>query len=116
MRRGLHLIPTALLWLACTGAAQTLEGTVAVDPKTAMANLQSALRDLPAGAGKELTAIACTRCHNLNGLAAYKGYWNRAMWQAMVEGMVKHGAVLDASQVQLVTDYLDNFYGRTDVQ
>lgn len=71
------------------------------------------MKDLPEGVGKEITAIACTRCHDLGGLSAYRGYWNRAQWLAMVESMVKNGAVLDTGQVQVVTDYLTQHYGRT---
>ena len=101
---------------ACDTQAQTRELAVVSDPQAAAANLQTALQDLPEGAGKQLTAIACTRCHNLSGLMAYKGYWNRKQWQAMVEGMVKHGAVLDAGQQQAVTDYLNSAYGRAGSQ
>jgi len=89
---------------------------VASDPEAAAANLQTALRELPEGSGKQLTASLSTRCHNLGGLSAYKGYWNHQQWQAMVENMVKHGATLDAAQLQLVTDYLNNAYGRTGSQ
>lgn len=71
-----------------------------------------AMRELPAGEGKELTAVACSRCHDLGGLHAYKGYWTRAQWLAMVESMVKNGAVLDTAGVQVVTDYLTLSYGR----
>lgn len=112
MRSNFRFMLAALLWSAGAGYAQTQETAVAIDPKAALANLQLAMQELPAGAGKELTAIACTRCHNLNGLAAYKGYWSRAQWQTMVEGMVKHGAALDAAQIQVVTGYLDSAYGR----
>ena len=106
----------AILLLMCGCQVRTRELAVASDPQAAAANLQTALQDLPDGKGKELTAIACTRCHNLSGLMAYKGYWNLKQWQAMVEGMVKHGAVLDAGQQQAVTDYLNSAYGRAGSQ
>lgn len=67
--------------------------------------------DLPPGEGKELISIACTRCHTLEGLEAYKGYWNRDQWFAMVESMVKNGAQLDVAQMELVTEYLTKNFG-----
>lgn len=82
------------------------------DPKAVAGRRFDAMTQLPAGDGKELTAIACTRCHELGGLKAYKGYWSRAQWLAMVESMVKNGAALDAAQTQAVTDYLNDNYGR----
>ena len=112
MRRIIDYAVLALSWLACASQAQTTTTALPLDPQAALANLQIAMQDLPAGPGKELTAAACTRCHNLNGLPAYKGYWSRAQWQAMVENMVKHGAVLDAVQMKTVTDYLNHNYGR----
>jgi hypothetical protein len=85
--------------------------TTATSP-TASQSLLAALTLLPEGAAKALTAGACTSCHDLGGLAAYRGYWDRAQWLAMVESMVKNGAVLDAEQVRQVTDYLNQHYGR----
>lgn len=67
--------------------------------------------DLPEGEGRELVARACTRCHDLAGLAAYKGYWNRHRWRSMVATMVQNGAELDAEQAEVVTDYLTRFFG-----
>ena len=67
--------------------------------------------ELPEGRGLALLQDACTRCHDLRGLPAYKGYWNRMRWQSMVETMVKNGAVLTPSQVQDVTDYLNEHFG-----
>lgn len=67
---------------------------------------------LPAGAGRELVLAACTRCHDLKGVPAFKGYWTRQQWLAMIETMVKHGAPLDAAQAAQVADYLALHYGR----
>jgi hypothetical protein len=67
--------------------------------------------ELPEGEGKQYVLAACTRCHTLEGLQAYKGYWGRPQWFAMVESMVKNGAVLDAEQMQKVTDYLTANFG-----
>jgi hypothetical protein len=67
--------------------------------------------ELPEGEGKQLVLAACTRCHTLEGLQSYKGYWGRTQWFDMVQSMVKNGAVLDSGQVQKVTDYLTANFG-----
>ncbi|MDT8398634.1 MAG: hypothetical protein RQ899_08475 [Pseudomonadales bacterium] len=68
--------------------------------------------ELPAGEGRALLLAACTRCHDLRGLSAYKGYWNREQWQSMVATMVKNGALLDTRQMALVSEYLTSHFGR----
>ncbi|MDR2214007.1 MAG: hypothetical protein LBE21_10340, partial [Pseudomonadales bacterium] len=50
--------------------------------------------ELPESEGRTLVLRACTMCHELGGLAAYKGYWGLPQWSEMVTGMVKNGAVL----------------------
>ena len=67
--------------------------------------------DLPEGKGKDLLLAACTRCHDLKRLAAYKGYWNLPRWRSMVETMVKNGAVLDSMQISIVAAYLAENFG-----
>jgi cytochrome c5 len=66
---------------------------------------------LPEGDGRAVVEAACTSCHDLKGLPAYKGYWNRTRWLSMVETMVDHGASLDKAQISLVADYLVEFFG-----
>lgn len=67
--------------------------------------------ELPEGEGKQLILRACTQCHELAGLAGYKGYWNRSKWKEMVVGMVKHGSALSPSEQDVVTDYLTQHFG-----
>jgi hypothetical protein len=67
--------------------------------------------DLPESAGRELVLRACTKCHELAGLEAYKGYWGLAQWQAMVEDMVKNGALLQPAEQHMVADYLTRHFG-----
>lgn len=68
--------------------------------------------ELPVGAGRELMLAACTRCHDLKGVPAFKGYWTRQQWLAMIETMVKHGAPLSEAQAAQVADYLALHFGR----
>lgn len=72
--------------------------------------------ELPEGQHRALVERVCTRCHDLKGLQAYKGYWNREQWKAMVDTMVKHGASLGPDQSSHVIDYLTEHFGRTPVQ
>lgn len=67
--------------------------------------------ELPAGEGRELILKACTRCHNLEGVPAYRKYWGFERWLPMVDNMVKHGAPLNEEEKITVTRYLAKFYG-----
>ncbi|HWK54624.1 MAG TPA: cytochrome c [Hyphomicrobiales bacterium] len=68
--------------------------------------------ELPDSEGKAVVLRACTKCHELAGLSAYKGYWGREQWKEMVEGMVKNGAELVPADVEVVATYLDRHFGR----
>lgn len=72
--------------------------------------------ELPEGEGKQYVLAACTRCHTLEGVQSYKGYWGRQQWFEMVESMVKNGAVLDSDQMQKVADYLNANFGKATKQ
>lgn len=67
--------------------------------------------DLPDGDGKALVQTACLVCHDLGGIAAFKGYWNREQWAAMVATMIEHGAQLDPAEAEIVIDYLTAHFG-----
>ncbi len=67
--------------------------------------------DLPESSGRELVLRACTKCHELGGLSAYKGYWGLPQWKAMVEGMVKNGAELQPAEQNVVAEYLTRHFG-----
>ena len=70
--------------------------------------------ELPDGEGRDLLATACTRCHDLRGLPAYRNYWRAPQWRAMVETMVKNGAKLDEVQMERVVGYLAEYFGPKD--
>ncbi|MDR0780970.1 MAG: hypothetical protein LBF16_09810 [Pseudomonadales bacterium] len=67
--------------------------------------------ELPQSEGRELVLRACTLCHELRGLAGYRGYWGLPQWQEMVTDMVKHGAVLTPAEQELVAAYLTRHFG-----
>ena len=91
----------ALFWLLCRPLAAAEAPAHRFDPKIA----------LPDTEGKALVLRACTQCHELAGLAAYKGYWTRTQWKDMVVGMVKHGAPLLPAEQDTVADYLTRHFG-----
>jgi hypothetical protein len=62
--------------------------------------------ELPQSKGRDLVLRACTRCHELGGLSAYEDYWRFPQWKAMVENMVKNGAVLLPDEQDVVAEYL----------
>jgi hypothetical protein len=67
--------------------------------------------ELPQSEGRELILRACTMCHELAGLAGYKGYWGLPQWKEMVTDMVKHGAVLSPAEQDIVAAYLTRHFG-----
>lgn len=67
--------------------------------------------ELPQSEGRELILRACTMCHELGGLAGYKGYWGLEQWKEMVTGMVKNGAVLTPEEQETVAAYLTRHFG-----
>jgi cytochrome c5 len=67
--------------------------------------------DLPAGEGRAVLERSCTNCHDLAGLAAYKGYYDAGRWRALIDTMVSHGAQLDEAESALLTDYLVEHFG-----
>lgn len=68
--------------------------------------------ELPDSEGKAVVLRACTKCHELAGLSAYKGYWSRDQWKELVESMVKNGAELVPDDVEVVSNYLARHFGR----
>lgn len=67
--------------------------------------------DLPEDDGRARLVAACTACHDLTGLPAYRNYWNRDRWRSMVDSMVENGAPLDEAGRQVVTEYLARHFG-----
>ncbi|HTR01486.1 MAG TPA: hypothetical protein VMH83_15920 [Candidatus Acidoferrum sp.] len=95
-----------LVAVLCAHGAPLLAADEAQAPHRYNPNIE-----LPDSDGKALVLRSCTQCHELAGLAAYKGYWNRAKWKELVVGMVKHGAVLQPAEQDMVTDYLTKNFG-----
>lgn len=67
--------------------------------------------ELPEGEGRELIVRACTRCHTLEGVPAYRKYWGYERWLPMVENMIEHGAELNEEEKIVVTRYLAKYFG-----
>jgi hypothetical protein len=99
-----------LLWALCA----TVQGASAGSGAGYPAGGYPPGIELPAGEQRELVLATCTRCHDLRGLPAYKGYWNRAQWRDMVDTMKRHGAVVGPAQAEAITDYLNKHFGRTE--
>ena len=72
--------------------------------------------ELPAGEGRELIVRACTRCHTLDGVPAYRKYWGYDRWLPMVENMIKHGAELNEVEKIVVTHYLARYFGTDELE
>ena len=75
------------------------------------ADLDPALASLPAGEGRAILQAACTTCHDLGGLQAYKGYYDADHWRGMVAIMIDHGAEVETGQVPVLVEYLTTHFG-----
>jgi hypothetical protein len=58
-----------------------------------------------------LLGRACTGCHDLNGLWAYRGYYNEQRWRSLVETMIAHGARVDETEADELVAYLVEHFG-----
>lgn len=67
--------------------------------------------ELPEGEGREVLLTSCTRCHDLRGIPAYKGYWGKAEWLAMIDTMRRHGAAVGPQQAEAIASYLERHFG-----
>ena len=60
--------------------------------------------NLPAGPGREVLTTACTACHNLNTVVAYRA--GKPGWQEVVDNMVLQGAEVLPEEAPVLIDYL----------
>jgi cytochrome c5 len=96
----------SLVALLCSATVASADGDSPVERKRYTPNIE-----LPQSEGREVILRACTMCHELGGLAGYKGYWGLEQWKALVAGMVKNGAVLTPAEQETVAAYLTRHFG-----
>lgn len=106
MNKG-HAICCLVILGVAASSVVVAESTDAVGPR-------SPGIDLPAGEGRVVLLRACTNCHDLAGLSAYKGYYDGERWRALIDTMVSHGAELDEAESLLLTEYLVEYFGPSD--
>lgn len=97
---------------SCRGAVLLLVAGLALAQAPSPPGTYAPGIELPRGEGRELVLATCTRCHDLRGIPAYKGYWGRDEWRAMVETMRRHGAPVGPAQADVIAAYLDQHFGR----
>lgn len=99
-------LAVALGWLAAVAGCAT--PVPALPPPAAPID---AGVELPAGVGREILVASCLDCHQLGGLALFKGFYTRDSWRALVISMIDNGAELDADEVEVLSDYLAQYFG-----
>ncbi len=109
------LAAPALLAAACssTPAADdraAADDRIAADDRAAADDRTAAVR-LPAGEGRDVLEQACTGCHDLDGLSAYRGYYDESRWRTMISTMVSYGAELDEAEITTAAEYLAEHFG-----
>lgn len=67
--------------------------------------------ELPAGPGREILIASCLSCHDLGALALFKGFYTRDSWRDLVRTMIENGAEVDASELEVLSDYLAQHFG-----
>jgi hypothetical protein len=86
---------------AAPSAATTTANSAAIDAGV----------ELPLGPGREILVTACLGCHDLGGLALFKGVYARDSWRELVLTMKGNGAASDEAGVEVVADYLARHFG-----
>jgi hypothetical protein len=67
--------------------------------------------ELPEGRGREILVGSCLACHDLGGLALFKGFYTRDSWRDLVLTMRENGAQVDGAEVEVLADYLEQHFG-----
>ena len=66
-------------------------------------------QDLPDGAGKELVANVCTKCHELSRITSKKR--TKEEWSDTVDKMAKNGAKATDDEFDMIVAYLAKYFG-----
>jgi len=67
--------------------------------------------ELPNGQGREILVESCLSCHTLSALALFKGFYTRDSWHSLVMTMKENGAEIDAAEIEVLADYLEQHFG-----
>ena len=69
-------------------------------------------QDLPDGAGKELVANVCTKCHELSRITSKKR--TKEEWSDTVDKMAKNGAKATDEEFDMIVGYLAKYFGKDE--
>jgi cytochrome c5 len=69
-------------------------------------------QDLPDGAGKELVANVCTKCHELGRITSKKR--TKEEWSETVDKMAKNGAKASDEEFDTIVAYLTKNFGKDE--
>jgi mono/diheme cytochrome c family protein len=94
-------------WLAGL-AALTLGGCATTGEPDASGLPASAL---PAGRGRAILERECLKCHELDALDLFKGFYTRDQWASLVATMRANGARVDDDELDVLAAYLERYFG-----
>lgn len=100
--RGLAQIGAGLLITGLLGSAANARAAESVD-------------GLPEGNGKQILVTYCIICHESTEITKFRGYYSRSQWRDVVVTMKEYGAPLDAKQIEVLADYLEQHLGKAKV-
>jgi competence protein ComEA len=69
-------------------------------------------QDLPDGAGKELVANVCTKCHELGRITSKKR--TKEEWSDTIDKMAKNGAKATDEEFDQIVTYLAKYFGKDE--
>ena len=69
-------------------------------------------QDLPDGAGKELVANICTKCHELGRITSKKR--TKEEWSDTIDKMAKNGAKATDEEFDQIVTYLAKYFGKDE--
>ncbi len=110
----LLLLPGLAAITGCAGRAEPRSAREATltDAAVAVLPAQDPGIELPAGPGRELLLSRCLGCHDLGGLELFGDFYTREDWLMLLETMVAHGAQADATELEVIADYLGLHYSQ----
>lgn len=106
----LHSLAVPALLAAACSSTPAPDDRAAAGDRIAADDRAAAVR-LPDGEGRDVIEQACTGCHDLDGLSAYRGYYDESRWRTMISTMVSYGAELDEAEITTAAEYLAEHFG-----
>jgi hypothetical protein len=75
---------------------------------------EAALSALPPGPGRAILERECLKCHELDALELFKGFYTRDQWSSLIVTMRGNGAQIEDGELDVLAAYLERYFGTGD--